>query len=346
MDDVERGRRLAEWFGAHARDLPWRLDPKPYHVLLGEFMTQQTRIDTALPYYHRFLGRWPTLDDLAAAPVADVLTAWAGLGYYRRARSLHEVARRAVAQGGLPRDVPGLLSLPGIGPYTAGAIASVAFGERVPGVDGNVERVLSRVVALEGDPAGAARASVWDVARRLVVASPAAPSTHNQGLMELGSLVCRPRAPDCPACPWQSGCAAATSPDPTQWPKKAPARKPVAIRGASAVLWDGAGRWLAGHRSAGLLAGLWEPPRADDATALDALLAAMCGIVPSLRSAGIVAHIFTHRKLTCEVSVGRWEGPVSPAGPYDRVAWVGEPADCAVSALARRLVTVGGPPPG
>ncbi|MCA9491995.1 MAG: A/G-specific adenine glycosylase, partial [Myxococcales bacterium] len=134
--------RLIPWYREHARDLPWRREPTPYRVLLSEVMLQQTRVETVLPYFERFLARWPTLDDLAAAPDDEVLAAWAGLGYYSRARRLLATARAASALGGLPETVDELLGLPGIGPYTAGAVASIAFGVAAPLVDGNVERVI------------------------------------------------------------------------------------------------------------------------------------------------------------------------------------------------------------
>jgi A/G-specific adenine glycosylase len=209
----ERGRALAgalvRWFRAGHRDLPWRRTREPYRVWISEIMLQQTRVEVVVPYYERFVARFPTPHALADAPLDDVLAAWSGLGYYRRARQLHAAAALVVREhaGELPAEDEALRALPGIGRYTAGAIRSIAFGHAAPIVDGNVARVLSRLFALAGGPGDAAwEKRLWTLATALVPA--ADPSAFNQGLMELGATVCTPRAPRCEACPLARFCRA------------------------------------------------------------------------------------------------------------------------------------------
>ena len=202
-------RALVRWFRRAHRDLPWRRTRDPYAVWVSEIMLQQTRVDVVVPYYERFLVRFPAVETLACAPLDDVLEHWAGLGYYRRARQLHAAAASVVRDhaGAVPADESALRALPGIGRYTAGAIRSIAFGEPAPIVDGNVARVLSRLFALRGGPGEAAwEKRLWELAGSLVPASD--PSAFNQGLMELGATVCTPRAPLCPSCPLARNCRA------------------------------------------------------------------------------------------------------------------------------------------
>src|SRR5438045_2904526 len=192
--------RLLSWFATARRDLPWRKEPRdPYRVWVSEVMLQQTRVEVVIPYYHRFLRRFPTLASLAAAPLDEVLALWSGLGYYARARNLHRAAQ--ACGGRLPETADGLRALPGFGPYTAAAVASLAFGEDVALVDGNVARVLSRLFAIRED----ARARAWEIAARLLPRGRA--GAFNEALMELGATVCTPRTPDCPRCPLQRMCA-------------------------------------------------------------------------------------------------------------------------------------------
>jgi len=198
-------RRLLGWYTRHARTLPWRGERSPYAVLVSEIMLQQTQVARVLEYYPRFLARYPTIEDLAAASDDAVRESWEGLGYYARARNLHATARRVVAEndGVLPRAPDALRRLPGIGRYTAGAVASLAYGARVPAVDTNAERVLARVFGLR---AGASRTRrVWTIAAALVV--PGRPEDLNQALMDLGATVCVARRPRCRACPVRTVCA-------------------------------------------------------------------------------------------------------------------------------------------
>jgi A/G-specific adenine glycosylase len=199
--------KLLAWYAAHHRDLPWRRTRDGYAVWLSEVMLQQTRVETVVPYYERFLSAYPSVHALADAPLEDVLRLWSGLGYYRRARMLHAAAREIDRERGgcMPNTAAELLSIQGIGRYTAGAIASIAWGEAVPVVDGNVARVLSRVFALTADPSsGKGRRAMWELAEPLVV--PEQASSWNQALMELGALTCVPKNPRCASCPVMKEC--------------------------------------------------------------------------------------------------------------------------------------------
>jgi A/G-specific adenine glycosylase len=205
------GQRLASWYRRTCRDLPWRRTRDPYAIWVSETMLQQTRVETVLPYYERFLRELPDVASLAEAPEERVLALWSGLGYYRRARMLHAAAKKVAGEhaGRMPDDPAALRRLDGVGAYTAGAVASIAFGRRAALVDGNVARVLARLFAVEEDvksAAGAAR--VWAIAERLVGAVQEPPGEWNQALMELGATVCVPRAPLCAVCPVAPWCAA------------------------------------------------------------------------------------------------------------------------------------------
>jgi len=258
----EAQTRLLNWFDHHARDLPWRHDPTPYQVWVSEVMLQQTQVETVRGYYRRFLDRFPTVDDLAAAPQQDVLKLWEGLGYYSRARSLHRAARIVVDQHGgvLPADVTALRRLPGIGPYTSGAIASIAFGIPAPAVDGNVRRVLARVLALPSPE----QALLEGAVRAWMPADAAGPYT--EALMELGATLCSPRAPRCLLCPWHTLCLAQQMGQPEAFPAPKP-KKPlphydvvaaVTLRSTSQA--DGVEVLVAQRCQDDMLGGLWEFP--------------------------------------------------------------------------------------
>lgn len=209
-NNKEQMTKLLQWYDRNKRPLPWRVKkPNPYHVWLSEIMLQQTQVETALPYYHRFLKNFPTVAKMAQAPVEEVLKLWSGLGYYSRARNLHRAAVMIVQEqnGIFPKTKTEWLELPGIGQYTAGAIASIAFNERVPVVDGNVIRVLTRLFALKGDPKKAPlKEKLWRLAASLVPQE--RPGDFNQALMELGAMVCSPKQPNCGACPLKKSCKA------------------------------------------------------------------------------------------------------------------------------------------
>lgn len=252
---------LLNWFAANARDLPWRRTRDPYAIWLSEIMLQQTRVPTAIPYYERFLKRFPTVRHLARARIDTVLKMWEGLGYYSRARNLHQAARDIVSQfdGRVPHTTGELLTLPGIGRYTAGAIASIAFDEQAAIVDGNVVRVLSRVFRLHGNPKDAAmQKTIWSLAETLLPGRRT--GQFNQALMDLGSEVCTPRNPRCQECPLAKFCEANRHQEqdslPTRIPKK-PLPSYVVVVG---VIYR-AGRILIDKRELkGLLGGLWEFP--------------------------------------------------------------------------------------
>lgn len=270
---------LVAWFDVAARDLPWRRTRDPYAIWVSEVMLQQTRVEVVTGRWAEFLRRFPDLRSLADAPEADVLAAWAGLGYYRRARQLHAAARRVVEIHGahLPGDSAALRLLPGFGAYTAGAVASIAFGERVPAVDGNVERVAARLLALNENPKRAPGAAiVRELAHGLLREQD--PGTLNQALMELGATVCTPRNPRCDACPWRSTCRARAAGDPTRWPAREARRASVEVASYAAVVRRGPD-YLWRRRPEGVPnAGLWElpttewhPGQADVDAARDAL---------------------------------------------------------------------------
>jgi A/G-specific adenine glycosylase len=253
---------LRRWFRAEQRALPWRGRRDAYRVWISEAMLQQTRVATVIPYYERFLARFPDLAALAAAPAEDVLAHWSGLGYYRRARTLHQAARQIVAERGgvFPRTRAELLLLPGIGPYTAGAVASLAFDAPEPLVDGNVERVFARLFALPGAAGSAGlEKRVWELAAQLVPRAGEA-GEWNEALMELGALVCLPREPRCDVCPWNELCAARALGRAGEFPAPKARKAGVAVE-LVALLVERRGRILLRQRPAeGRMAGLWELP--------------------------------------------------------------------------------------
>ena len=292
---------LLHWFWANHRVLPFRSDPTPYHVWVSEIMLQQTRVAAAVPYYERFVQELPDIPALAACEEERLLKLWEGLGYYSRVRNLQKAARIVCEQygGQLPGDLAALKKLPGIGDYTAGAIASIGFGIPAPAVDGNVLRVFARLYNDEGDimqPAVKAATT-----QKVMAQQPAeAPGDFNQALMELGALVCTPGQPDCAACPLQALCLGRQSGNPARLPQKAPkkARKKCEI--TLCLAQDAAGRWLLQKRGEqGVLAGLWQPPvLAEEALDEKKALAAAQKLLPAavlLKEKPLKAkHIFTH----------------------------------------------------
>ncbi len=250
------------WFRAVRADLPWRRAPSPYQVWLSEVMLQQTQVETVIPYYERFIQFFPSIQALASAPLADVLKAWEGLGYYSRARNLQRAARIIEAQhgGALPRDIDALLTLPGIGPYTAGAIASIAYDQPAPLVDANVARLITRLLNLDDDiTAGATVKKLWSIAAEWLPGDGA--GEYNQALMELGQRVCKARQPLCESCPLQAFCRAyAAGTVPVRPVRKRPPPKPH-YDVAAGLIRDQQGRLLIARRPLdGLLGGLWEFP--------------------------------------------------------------------------------------
>lgn len=254
-------RALLAWYRRRARDLPFRRTRDPYRILVAEVALQQTRMEQGLPFLERFLEKFPTVEALAQATEDEVLRAWEGLGYYRRARSLRAAARAVVERHGgqLPATFAELVELPGLGPYTAGAVASIAFGERVPAVDGNAARVLSRLFLIDSQPSSTSGLQRYR-ARAEALLDPRDPGRFNQALMELGALVCRPRAPACGACPLRSKCMAFKTDRVDEFPPRRPRPLLPEVEVAFALVERG-GRVLAVRRGrGGLLAGMWALP--------------------------------------------------------------------------------------
>jgi A/G-specific adenine glycosylase len=312
---------LLVWYDRHRRDLPWRARPgeiaDPYRVWLSEIMLQQTTIAAVRPYFAAFLQRFPTLQALAAAPSEAVMSAWAGLGYYSRARNLHACAQAVVAQHGgrFPDTEEGLRSLPGIGAYTAAAIAAIAFERPAAAVDGNVERVVSRLFRVD-EPLPAAKPVIRALTQDLVPAD--RPGDFAQAVMDLGSTICTPKRPACALCPWMRPCRARQAGLQESYPVKAPKREGLLRRGAAfvAVKPDGA-ILLRTRPPKGLLGGMAEVPTSEWRGDYDVAKAILDAPFEARwrRATGIVRHVFTHFPLELTVLVGRAEsGEAAPEG--------------------------------
>lgn len=262
---VSDAQYLVEWFKKHARPLPWRTNPRdPYRSLVSELMAQQTQLDRVVPRFEAFMSRFPTLGDLAATTQEQVVEAWSGLGYYRRARMLHRLAREVAAGNGeLPRTAAELEGLPGVGPYTAAAVASTVHGEAAPLMDGNVARVGARVLALADDPRKpGGRAVILEWVGNLMKEQP--PGEVNEGLMELGATVCTPQAPRCDRCPLVVGCRGFAEGNPESYPPPRKLRDCVDLSWLAVIVEDAEGNWLLHRIDAGpILRGLWLPPFAE-----------------------------------------------------------------------------------
>jgi len=309
-------RRLLAWYDAGHRALPWRFPQRgadPYRVWIAEVMLQQTQVRAAIPYYERFVARFPTLEALAAAREDEVLALWSGLGYYARARNLRSAAREALrAHGGLPASVEALRALPGFGPYTAGAVASIAFALPAAAVDGNVARVLARLFLVPGDPGRTrVRAGLAALAQALV--DPGRPGDLNQALMELGAVVCGKPAPRCARCPVGSLCRARSAgrERAVPAPRRRPERRPLVL--ACAIVRRGGAILVVRRSAGGLFGGLWAPPGVElvpgtrPSRALARTLAGEHGIRASVgEEVAACERTLTHRALTlrafrCEV---------------------------------------------
>lgn len=299
-------RALLDWFDRSKRDLPWRGVRDPYPIWLSEIMLQQTQVVTVIPYFLRFLERFPTVEALASAPLTDVLAMWRGLGYYSRARNLHAAAQRFASEG-FPRTAKALRTFPGLGRYTSAAVASIAFGEPVAVLDGNVARVLSRLLAIEG-PTGdrANEKRLWNEAEALLDRD--RPGDFNQALMELGATVCKPVNPSCLVCPVASSCEARRLGRQAEIPapKIRPARKQLRL--ACAVIRSRDGLLLARREESGLFGGLWELPSAElgsEESGPEALWRALGIEVVADEPLASVRRILTHRELSLSLFEGR-----------------------------------------
>jgi len=327
---------LLDWYAIEARDLPWRRTKDPFAIWVSEIMLQQTRVETVLAYYERFLDRFSTVDALAAAAIDDVLKAWEGLGYYRRAHNLHEAAKIVSSEhaGRLPNTVKALRDLPGIGPYTAGAIASIAFGLDEPVLDGNVIRVLSRLLCIEGDPAKAAtRRSLSREAKLL--ASRGDASRINQALMDLGARVCLPRDPRCDLCPLRDECDAHHAGREGALPQKAKKRPIPKVTGVAGIVWDaepfadGAKVLISRRKADDMLGGLWEFPggRVEEGESLEEALVRelreeLAIGVDAIEPFMSVDHAYTHFRVTLHFHHCRHADGRPTAIECDAWAWV------------------------
>jgi A/G-specific adenine glycosylase len=339
--------RLLKWFACHRRDLPWRRDRDPYRIWVSEVMLQQTQVVTVIPYFERFLQRFPTLGDLAAADEQEVLRLWEGLGYYRRAHDLLRSARRLVEEhgGSFPRDPDSLAGLPGLGEYTRNAVLSQAFDLRLPILEANTQRVLSRLFGREEDPRqGPARRWLWQAAEALLPARRA--GEFNQALMELGSLVCTLTAPRCGECPIAPRCSAFAQGKQEEIPARTP-RPAVTLVRESAVVVRRAGKVLLVQRpAAGRWASLWEFPHREltegesHEQAAERLTAELAGVEARLGSKALtIEHGVTRFRITLVCFESEYESGEFRPGFYVQGAWV-EPAklaDYPVSSPQRQL---------
>jgi A/G-specific adenine glycosylase len=344
---------LLAWYDRHRRTLPWRAPQgkraDPYGVWLSEIMLQQTTVRAVAPYYARFLARWPDVHALAAAPLDDVLKAWAGLGYYARARNLHACALAVVERhaGVFPADEAELRALPGIGDYTAAAIAAIAFDIAASPVDGNIERVVARLFAVE-EPLPGAKPRLRQLASTITPQQ--RPGDFAQAMMDLGASLCSPKKPACALCPWNQSCAAFARGDAETFPRRTPKRDGALRRGAAFVVRRGDGYLLVRTRpTKGLLGGMTEVPTTawsadfdeDEALKFAPLLSSSRAggnrNIAWLRIAGIVRHVFTHFPL--ELSVYVSDVPIdTPALEGTRWAKVSELAGEALPSLMRKVV--------
>jgi A/G-specific adenine glycosylase len=326
VDGAPAPAALLGWYDRHRRRLPWRSAPgeqaDPYHVWLSEIMLQQTTVKAVGPYYAKFLARWPTVRALAAAPLDDVLRAWAGLGYYARARNLHACAQTVAGQhgGNFPNTEDGLRALPGIGGYTAAAVAAIAFGRRAVAIDGNIERVIARLFAIE-DALPAAKADIRARAETLVPQQRVGDFT--QAMMDLGATICTPKKPACGICPWMEFCEARARGDAGTFPRKAPKVEGRMRYGASFVVIRADDHVLIRSRpSKGLLGGMTEVPSTawtHELKEADALAQAPLKL-QWRKLPGAVEHGFTHFPLRQSVYVARAPAKtMAPAG----MRWVG-----------------------
>jgi A/G-specific adenine glycosylase len=312
---------LLDWFARHAADLPWRRTRDPYRVWLSEIMLQQTQIETVIPYYERFLARYPTVHDLAAAPMDDVLKAWEGLGYYSRARNLQQTAQQVSQQhgGNFPCDVTGLLALPGIGRYTAGAIASICCDTRAPVLDGNVIRVFARLLDLPDDVTQTStQKMLWQMAEELLPETQV--GNYNQALMELGQIVCTPRNPKCGICPVRHLCRAYVNGTQAERPVKKKKAATPHYDVAAGIIYDSNERLLIAQRpNDGLLGGLWEFPGGKQEAnetlpeCLKRELREELAIEVDVGGLFVkVQHAFTHFKITLHAFECQYQGATPP----------------------------------
>lgn len=313
-------REVLAWYRRVARDLPWRRSRDPYAIWISEIMLQQTRVETVKPYYARFLSRFPTVHALAAAGLDEVLESWSGLGYYTRARSLHRAAQAIVAEhgGALPAESAVLARLPGFGPYTTAAVASIAFGLDEAAVDGNIARVLSRWLGWEGDPRTSKGLRILrGVASELLPTGEA--GDWNQALMELGATLCAPRRPACLTCPAAKFCVARAEGKQEQIPPPRKQAERPELHWAAALVSDGERVLLAKRPDSGLFASLWELPTVEVGPGEDegqALARWLGASLVEKEPLAVVAQALTHRQIRVSVFALRNVETLRVAAPY------------------------------
>jgi A/G-specific adenine glycosylase len=324
-------RDLLAWYDGAKRDLPWRRTLDPYRIWVSEVMCQQTRVETVLPYYERWMAAFPTLNDLAAADRQEVLRLWEGLGYYTRARNLHDAAKEVLARhhGRVPSDPETFRALKGVGPYTAAAVMSIAFGHPMAVLDGNVMRVVTRHRGIADDiRRPKTRDSLHAVAQDWL--DPRRPGDFNQAMMELGARVCTPRNPSCGSCPLSADCVAFQSGTPDAFPVKSPAAKVPHHRIVVAILADSSGRVLITKRpETAMLGGLWEfpggkvEPGETDEAALAREIREELGVgIGGMRPYHTLRHAYSHFKITLAAYIGTiMNGEPRPLSAAD-VRWV------------------------
>lgn len=328
---------LFDWYAASKRDLPWRRTSDPYAIWLSEAMLQQTRVEAVIEYWHRFLDALPDVFALARAQEDEVLALWSGLGYYRRARQLHAAAKLIVERfdGEFPRTAEGLLELPGVGRYTAGAVASIAFGTRAAVVDGNVARVFCRRFAIdEASPSSALDRRLWQVAEEILPERDV--GDWNQALMELGATICKARQPECSRCPWRGSCLALAEERIAELPRPKAKPEPIDVelnlylcmRGEELLLVQRA-------ESESRMPGLWELPTIEETES---------GLFPNELPAELLIpgepladlrHSITRHRIRARLLEAEYSGPMP-----DRFAWISrrDCADLALTGLARKAL--------
>ncbi|MBI4822132.1 MAG: A/G-specific adenine glycosylase [Deltaproteobacteria bacterium] len=296
MDTTEARSRLLDWYRRAARDLPWRRTRDPYAVWISEVMLQQTRVETVVPYYHKFLERFPTVTRLADAEPDDVRAMWSGLGYYRRARLMHETARlvRDRFSGSIPSSPEELRELPGFGPYTTGAVAAIAYGHAVPAIDGNVARVLARWTAKDGGPSSE---HIVSLATRLMVGEQ--PGDLAQALIELGATLCLPKRPKCLLCPVSSCCQALARGRVDEIPAPKAAKRSKVVKLTLLVLLDRGSLILERREERGIFGGMWSLPMSSEDEADSPALSVLdrFGVGHVAKEVGALRHVLTHRVL-------------------------------------------------
>ncbi|MEO5378496.1 MAG: A/G-specific adenine glycosylase [Magnetococcus sp. DMHC-6] len=319
-------QRLLDHYDRHGRRLPWRETQDPYAIWVAETLLQQTGVNTVIPYYVRFMTRFPTVDLLSYAQQEEVLNLWQGLGYYQRARHLHQAARLVSEElsGQLPREKEKLLKLPGIGPNTAAAILAIAFGQPETIFDGNVQRVFARLLALPDPlPSTQGKAQLWEAAQRQT--SHTRPGDYAQAIMDLGATICTPRNPDCPRCPWQEDCLAQHQGHPERYPLTLPKKTKPRLTQISLLIHNPNHQLLLCRRpEKGLLGGLWEPPstppqpQTPDSPLHQAhLFAQTFGLTTTLTPHPPVKHTFTHFHLTAyPFTVDQMQNNFIPVGNH------------------------------